>query len=149
MFKLMGIIAVFLSCVSFGFFKSFELIKQRKLLLNIHKGMKSLESGINYSKAELHRLLVEAFGDIGEIEIKGNKAYIKKGTLKNKDYQMICEFLSGLGTLDTKSEVNRIKLYIKLVSDALSEAEVNQNKGVKLWQTVGISVGLGLVIILV
>lgn len=72
-----------------------------------------------------------------------------RGNLDVEDREIIKMFGKLLGKTDLKGQVNEICLTQKLIEKQLKKAELEKNKNVKLYKTMGVVLGIGLCIILV
>lgn len=66
-----------------------------------------------------------------------------------EDKEIIKTIGKLLGKTDLDGQVNEINLGINLVGKQLKEAEIEKNKNVKLYKTMGIVCGIGICIILI
>ena len=67
----------------------------------------------------------------------------------DEDKDIIKTFGKLLGKTDIKGQVSEIKLMQNLIEKQIANAELEKNKNVKLYKTMGIISGLGICIILI
>ena len=72
-----------------------------------------------------------------------------KNDLDTEDKQIIKMFGKLLGKTDIKGQVNEILLTKSLIEKQIEKAEMQKNKNVKLYKTMGIVCGIGICIILI
>lgn len=69
--------------------------------------------------------------------------------LKDEDLKTIKKLSKMLGNTDIDGQVNNIDLVVELLNNQIKDAQTEKAKNEKLYKTLGISVGLTLVIILI
>ena len=72
-----------------------------------------------------------------------------KNSLNLEDRQIIKMLGKLLGKTDIKGQVNEISLTQNLIEKQIEKAEIEKNKNVKLYKTMGIIMGMGICIVLV
>ena len=107
--------------------------------------MQQLYNRILYHSGELDRLMLLCFGTTAEELEKTERT---AGILGREEMDILCEFLSVIGTADTESECSRILLYKSLFEQRRDVLFEISNKNCRLWQTAGICAGLAICIFL-
>ena len=118
----------------------------------------------------LNKLINEIFNDIAE-SIKGNLAILFRNACKHieekgategfniaiettelnvtkEDKQVMKSLSKLLGKTDVEGQINEIELTETFLDTQIEKAEIERQKNAKLYQTLGVICGLGLVIIL-
>ncbi len=72
-----------------------------------------------------------------------------KFILKKEDIKLLKEFGTILGTSDVSSQMNHIKLYIKLLEEQRTAAQTEIDKKSKIYRVFGFSIGLTLSLMLI
>ena len=83
-------------------------------------------------------------GEAWEIALDNSKT-----KLNNEDIEILKGLAKMLGKTDLDGQVNEIKLTEKFIDTKIKDAEIEKNKNEKLYRTLGITSGLGLVIVLI
>lgn len=144
-FKLLGMLMLFMSCAAYGFFKAALLEQRYKRLDRICRCMDELHSRIFHSSLELDRLMYASFGESRDSLVAREQSV---GMLKCEETALLEEFLSALGSGDTESECSRILLYKSLFEAHRDSALSDCESGCRLWRTAGICVGVATCIFL-
>lgn len=74
---------------------------------------------------------------------------MNKNNLSLEDIEVIKMFGKQLGKTDLKGQVYEIELEQSLIKRQFEEAEVEKNKNVKLFKSIGVILGIGICIILI
>lgn len=145
LFKITGLLLVFLVSYGFGALKSLELKKREENLRGIVASLNELSSRIMLSDYKISELINLCFCEntvitdnkTGKLEIKG----LEKG-----DKRLLEEFFCDLGMRDSKTEQERISLYSELFKGRLSEAISESASLCKLYNALGVLCGIFLCI---
>lgn len=79
-----------------------------------------------------------------------NKAVETKNTnLKKEDIEVLKGLSSLLGKVDLEGQVNEIELVDTFLNSQIEKAEEESKKNVKMYKTLGITLGLAMVIVLI
>lgn len=147
--KIIGIFLIMFCAYAAGNIKSYSLRARKNALQNILKGIKTLKTRLLYSDFEIETVLSESFFECDSVSLCGNKAYVCGKKLKKEDTELISEFFSLLGTSDRGSECERVKMYEKLISERLNDAESEAREGCRLIKTLSICIGLAVCILII
>lgn len=74
---------------------------------------------------------------------------ISETSLSSYDLEIIKGFGNTLGQTDLQGQLSKVKLTLDFLEKQIEEAKIEENKNKKLYQTLGVLTGLGLVIILI
>lgn len=111
----------------------FEEISE-KLVKNVGQVFKTASENMKFESAG------EAWEDaINEAEVKINK----------EDKEVLKGLAKMLGKTDLDGQVNEIRLTEKFLETKIKDAEIEKSKNEKLFKTLGATVGLAIVIVLV
>ena len=69
--------------------------------------------------------------------------------LNKDDREVIKQFGKNLGTTDIEGQLLHCKLYIELFTQKLKEAQIQKEKNVKLYRTLGLAMAMGLFILII
>lgn len=138
-FKLLGMLLLFVSCAAFGFFKAASFERRHKRLDMICRCMDELYCRILHSSGELDPLMRASFGEPRDSLIERECG---AGILKREELELLTEFVSSLGSSDTESECSRILLYKSLFEARRDGARASCESGCRLWRTAGVCVGI-------
>lgn len=162
--KSINLILVLLICTYLG-------IQKAKVYEKRYKELQYFQSALNMFKSKLeftYEPINNIFSDISKIIYNGS-SNIFLNTIENKenlnlawmnsvennnqfndeDKDIIKTFGKLLGKTDIKGQVSEIELMQNLIEKQISNAELEKNKNVKLYKTMGIISGLGICIILI
>lgn len=162
--KSVNLILVLLICVYLG-------IQKAKVYEKRYKELQYFQSALNMFKSKLeftYEPINNIFSDISKIIYNGssniflntienkenlNLAWMNSvennNQFNNEDKDIIKTFGKLLGKTDIKGQVSEIELMQNLIEKQISNAELEKNKNVKLYKTMGIISGLGICIILI
>ena len=147
-FKTFGAVFITLSCWGYSAFKSFALKEKRDKMRNFLLGLESFQNSIRISSEETIPLFKKCFEDYKLFDIN-EKIMPFKDSFFDKDMDIINEFLSGIGNSDREGECERIKAYKEILNGRYKIiCEEYKNKS-KVWQTVGLSLGITVALILI
>ena len=163
--KWLSMISIFSICSYIGILKSRSYENRVKELNKFQNSLIMFKSKIEFTYEPLKNI----FEEISKV-IYLDKENIFKQVLKNSDniYNSWCESVENnsnellqedkdiikmmgklLGKTDIKGQVNEIELTKKLIDKQIEKLEIEKNKNVKLYKTMGVIIGLGICIILV
>ena len=127
--KFMLLMAIFVASTLLG-------IKISKKYSSRVKELKEFQSALNIFEEK--------------IKVAWEKAIDESNTkLTNDDKEVIKGLAKMLGKTDLDGQVNEIRLTLKFLETKLKEAEVEKSKNEKMYKTLGATIGLAIVIILV
>ena len=162
--KSINLILVLLICVYLGIQKAKVYEKRNKELQYFQSALNMFKSKLEFTYEPINNI----FSDISKI-IYNDSSNIFFKTIENKenlnlawmnsvennnqfnneDKDIIKTFGKLLGKTDIKGQVSEIELMQNLIEKQISNAELEKNKNVKLYKTMGIISGLGICIILI
>lgn len=149
-----------------GYSYSKKYVNRVEELKMFKSALVMLKTKIRYTYAPLN----EIFNDIAE-SIKGNLAILFRNACKHieekgategfniaiettelnvtkEDKQVMKSLSKLLGKTDVEGQINEIELTETFLDTQIEKAEIERQKNAKLYQTLGVICGLGLVIIL-
>ena len=141
LFKILGLIIVFLACSGAGFINAQHLKNRKTTLDNYVKGLSTLCNCIRHSNDEAFPLFFQCFGE-KNVYIQNGKLCFCKDGLNNKDIALLEEFFSGFGFSSGEEEFERSELFKALITQRLNEADDNFNRLFKLYRSLGVLAGL-------
>ncbi len=148
LFKISGAVFITLSCWGYSSFKSLCLKEKREKMRNFLLGLESFQNSIRISSEETIPLFKKCFEHYKLFDIR-DKIIPYNDAFFDKDRDIINEFLSGIGNSDREGECERIKAYKEILNGRYkSICEEYKNKS-KVWQTVGLSLGITVALILI
>ena len=147
-FKIFGAVFITFSCWGYSALKSLALKDKRDKMRNFLLGLESFQNSIRISSEETIPLFKKCFERYSLFDIK-EKIIPSKDAFFDKDKDIINEFLSGIGNSDRQGECERIKAYKEILNSRYkSICEEYKNKS-KVWQTVGLSFGITVALVLI
>lgn len=141
LFKLAGLITVFITCSLAGFLKSFALKKRHKKLLGVYRSMSDLRERIRMGAGEIERLVALSFSE-DTVSLQNGKAIINTMYLEKAETAVLEEFFRDLGMTDSESEYERTGLYMALIEKKCGEAEKKCGELCRLYSTLGMLCGI-------
>lgn len=141
LFKIMGLLSVFLSLSGVGFLKALGLRKRAFALKCYFKGFSALTECVTHSKIEAAHLLNSCFED-GKVYIKDGKIIFCEEGLQKQDSLLLKEFFDGFGLQSGEGEASRCRLYSTLLNQKCAEADEKLQKLFKLYSSLGVLSGL-------
>lgn len=147
--KLTGVLLLTFAGGAYGFFAAAALEKRALALREIHSKTDTLKERIRGDMGELSRLLKMCYGDLPYLEIRGAEVKVLKGVLKEEDIGILEEFFSCLGSLDCEGEYSRICVFESILNSQYEKAQREAAQKSRLIKTAGISIGLGLGILII
>lgn len=165
--KYIGILLVFLVTFGIGYLWSKRYSERVEELKELQTALNLLETKIKFT----YEPLPEIFSQMGEM-LKGRlgelfqhiAVLVKKTTveeavqsaiettplnLKEEDKKIIKDLSKVLGKTAKEGQVSQIELSLTFLSSQLKKAEKEELKNVKLYKTLGATVGMAFAIILV
>ena len=162
--KILNLGAIFLICFYIGNYKAksyqCRVIELQQFLNGITMFKNKIEftyEPINCIFEDISRVIYENRDNLfKEIQNKNediNIAWIKETekikNINNEDKEIIKMFGKLLGKTDIKGQLGQIDLTSKLIEKQIEKAEIEKNKNLKLYKTMGMVFGIGICIILV
>ena len=83
-----------------------------------------------------------------EINVAWNKAVEEEVNMNQEDKDILKLFGKLLGKTDKKGQISEIDLSLNFVEKQIQKAELEKNKSAKLYKSLGLLIGMGIVIIL-
>lgn len=148
-FKISGIILIIFSSALAGFLKSRSLVLRYKELELIYNGVQVLYEQINHGGRELEKAIKYSFLKCNFLVFQGEKFYYCDNNLTKDDKVLIDEFFASLGHSVKKSECERIRLFEANIKKQLIQAQEDVKQKCRLYQTLGVCVGLAISIFFV
>ena len=171
MLRWVGLGMIFFSCSAIGVTAARGMKKRIQSLYDLQEGMRLLQGEIRYTKATLPeaflhvgyhaapscRSFFRATGEMMEqLEQKSAKEALKKCAedqlkgqgLKREDFERLYRVGEQLGYLDQEMQIKGIEFYIEQQQTACKEAELECKEKSKVYQCLGVTFGLFLVIVL-
>ena len=169
--KLMGSLFLLGSAASIGFMKSEELVERVKKLQEMKRMMVFLQGELRFHRAELS----EAFENVAERVQEPFKEFLKETGkrlekkesgfdeiweetsakiltaegIKREDGQLLDLLKNSLGYLDLTLQTETLNLAILQTEDSIKKAKEQQERKGKLYQTMGVTVGALLVLLII
>lgn len=140
LFKILGLFLVFLSATIFGFLKTLKLKKRVNKLSSLYCSMSNIREHIRTGTNEIPTLIKKTFPK-NSVILTNNKYTISSADITNSDKKIIDEFLAEIGMADSKTEYQRIGLYMTLISQNQIQAENDLAKLGKLYSATGALIG--------
>lgn len=165
--KYINIGLVFVVTFLIGYFTSKKYSNRVEELKDLQTALNILETKIKFTYEPLPEIFLQLSeilkGKIGSIfknmsqEIKNssanqtiNKSFETVETdLKTEDIKIIENLGKILGKTDKEGQVSQIELTSTFLQSQISKAEKEEEKNAKLYKTLGVTVGLAFVIILI
>ncbi len=165
--KFMLLIAIFVASTLLGIKISKKYSSRVKELKEFQRALNIFEEKIKFTYEPIPDVFQEISqhikGNIGKIfenasddmkimsaGVAWEKAIDESNTkLTNDDKEVIKGLAKMLGKTDLDGQVNEIRLTLKFLETKLKEAEVEKSKNEKMYKTLGATIGLAIVIILV
>lgn len=168
-FRYLFLITIFACCTSVGILVSKSYSDRLKELKNLSSLINIVKNKITFT----HRPLVQIFEEVAQIDGSSKISNIFSSTseklqyepfkkawdkaigeqkkylnLKNEDINLIKTFGNMIGKTDISGQVNEIDEFILLLNSQIVIAEEEKNKNFKMHKSLGVIIGLGIVIIL-
>ncbi len=137
-------------CTSmFGKSKGYRYKKREIILKDIEKLIKRIRIEINYTEDKIKNVIEKSIVDLDEDIKKHIFTPEKIECLNQKDKKIIAEYIDSMGRKDIESEnslLNQIELEIKI---QIEEAQNEKESNMKLYEKLGVLVGIGIVIVII
>lgn len=147
--KLLGVLLLVFAGGAYGFLAASLLEKRATALREIHSKTNALKERIRGDFGELPALLNLCYKDCPHLEIKGARVRVLAGILRAEDIELLEEFFAELGALDKEGEYSRICVFQSILNAQYEKARREATQKSRLIKTAGISVGLGLGILII
>ena len=141
MFKIIGLLILFISSSMLGFLKSYNLKMRAEKLKGLCLSFEMLASRIKAEKTELERAVLLSFSE-DTVYIKESKAVINPALLEKEDISLVEEFFESFGRRDINSEYERVLLFASLLQKQRKDAEEKKEKLSKLYNSLGVLFGI-------
>ncbi len=141
MFKISGLLILFLICVFMGFLKAYMLKIRVTDLEEIHKGLSEILQRLRYEGTHRNRLVNDSFSHTNILKIQEDKPVFCDSALEEEDKKIFMEFYESLGTGDFGAESDRVRLYMSLFEGRLKEANKKYGELGRLYKTIGVCIG--------
>ena len=146
--KIIGSLFTVFAFAQFGIYKSSAAKKRLKVLQKVCLGLENLSVEIRLKKGELHPLIVRNFCN-NDIAFSNNRFDIPDKLMRKNLLDKLNEMVEMLGKSDSKGECEKIDIYRSLFESYLAEADKEYKTNSKLWNTLCISGGITLVLLLI
>ena len=147
LFKISGLLVVFLVSASLGLLKSESLKLRCDRLEKIVKSLNRLCELVRIGGYEIDELISVCF-DSNIINSEKGNFFICEEYLLKEDIDILREFFNGFGVTDKEGEVKRIKLFCSLLEGKHRDAQKAFLELGRLYRSVGLMGGLILCIFL-
>ena len=165
--KLITLLFILISCIYIGVLISRKYLNRVKNLKEIKIALSMLETKIKFTYEPLPKVFEDiskkvddSIGNIFKLaSIKMNNmsasdAWISsinesKTNLNKEDLETLKGFANLLGKVDIEGQVNEIKLMENFIDKQLGLAEEEKIKYEKMYKSLGITIGLAIVILLI
>ena len=159
--------AIFLTCSIIG------LLKSKKYVYRVNE-LREFKNALNIFKAKInftYEPIPEIFEQISENSTSNIGGVFKKASynmnfksageawntametdilnINTEDRNILKDLGKLLGKTDLKGQVNQIELTSSFLDDQIKKAEMEREKNEKMYRTLGMILGLGIVIILI
>lgn len=148
LFKIVGLITVFLVCCLFGFYKSLGLKSGTELTGRLVSSCNTLADRLCTDRREIAELVRFCFKD-DWVTCKDGRFYASRKTVGEAEAEILDEMFSAIGMMDCESEYRRIKAYSQRLEEIYKRSLQKNAELGKLYKTLGISAGLFLVLFLI
>ena len=167
MIKFLILLIVLVLSTYIGILMSKKYLNRVKDLKEIKKGLNIFETKIKFTYEPIPQIFNDISNtlnnNIGNIflnssnkmkEIKAGDAWIQainesNNSFNNEDIETIKGLSSLLGKVDMEGQISEIELVSNLLNSQLEIAESEKNKYSKMYKTLGIAIGLAIIIILI
>ncbi len=140
LFKLSGLIIIFLSSAGFGFYNSYKLKMREKKLRGIICSMTELRERVRTGAGEIGEIIEKSFGKTASLS--SDWARLDCEWLTKGDAEVLKEFFTDIGMSDAEAECERTELYITLMQKQCNDAEKKCGELCRLYGTLGVLGGL-------
>lgn len=170
--KIFGSVILLISTTAIGFFKAKELKKRVFCLMELRRTMIMLQGELRFHRAALSEafenvskrveepfsvFLLEAskriekrqFGDFGCIWGEMKEELMTCTSLKNEDKYLLEQLGRGLGYLDLEMQTESLNQVIYQTEEVIKSAKEQKEIKEKLYQTMGVTAGAFLVLLII
>ena len=165
--KIMLLCFIFIGTSSIGIMLSNRYKNRTKELYEIKKALNYFRTKIEYTYEPLKDIFLDIsknlnynIGNIFKVaaikmeeasvqDAWQNSIEISENSFNKNDIQIIKSFGETLGQTDIQGQLNKTNLTLELIEKQIEDARYEQAKNEKLYKTLGIITGMGLVIILI
>lgn len=141
LFKVAGLLILFLICCAVGFSKAYNLKKREEKLNTYYRSIDLFSMRIRTENGDTEKLLPLCFKE-SEVFLKDGKICYNKSFLNDSDKNLLCEFFSDFGQRSREDEYERTRLFCDLLKKQYLEALEDSRKLCKLYGTVGVLCGI-------
>lgn len=146
--KLCGVVIIVAASTFIGFCKSRALTSRSKKLTLLLDGINNLYENIEQGGCELDKAVKSSFEKCDFLSFKNGKCICEDNDLTN-DKAYIEEFFQSLGFSVKKAECERINAFVIKLKNHIKDAENDVAQKCKVYQAMGICVGLTIAILLI
>lgn len=142
LFKTIGLLLIFFTSASFGFywaFKSENYLKNLNLFISY---ILELRDRILYNGGEIEELISKIFVTKGLITLKNGKVLTQKDSVREKEFKILEEFFSKLGSTEQSSEIDRADLCLSRLKEGQKELSLETYEKSRLYKILGVCCGL-------
>lgn len=141
-FKLTGLLLIFFTSASFGFYSAFKSENNLKNLNLFISYILELRDRILYNGGEIEELISKIFLTKGLVTLKDGRVLIEKGSVREKDLKVLDEFFSKLGSTEQSSEIDRADLCLSRLKQSQTELTLETQEKSRLYKILGVCCGL-------
>lgn len=147
--KIFGIFLIAVSCAAAGILKGLSIKNRSHKLSAFCDGLDTLYEYIEQGGTELLSAMKISFSKCSFLCFENNKFCCKDVDLSREDKTEINEFLMRLGMSSKKAECDRINCFKLKIKTHLKDAQKDVSQKSKIYQTLGICLGLTVGILLI
>lgn len=165
--KTLILCSIFFGSTYIGIMISNRYKHRTEQLCEVKRALNFFETKIEYTHEPLQDIFMDISNnlkqEIGSVfkvagvkmkEISAKEAWeysidISQTALKDEDINIIKDFGKTLGQTDLQGQLSKTKLTLQFLEKQIGESQIEENKNKKLYKTLGILTGMGLVIILI
>ncbi len=162
--KIIGSVLIITASVSVGWSKSKQLSNRKVFLQEFIAFLTTLSTNFRFNSADIFTLTALSLGEklaanisfanpqnlsfeqIWQMQIK---ILPRSYSLKKQDISLLNEFGAELGKTDVEGQLKHIELYKSLFTKQLYEAEELIVQKSKLYKTLGLFVGISIVLVII
>lgn len=141
-FKITGLILIFLTSALGGFYLAFKNETEFKNLNLFISYILELRDRILYNGGEIEELITKVFGKNTLITLNDGKVLITDGAVRQKDLNTLEEFFQKLGSTEQSSEIDRADLCLSRLKESQKELSKETSEKSRLYKILGVSCGL-------
>lgn len=153
-------------CTYIGIYQAKKFELRENELIKLKNSLAFLKSKIEYTYETIQEIFTQISKSIYlhddnifietvkklehlDINTAWREAVSEENKLKNEDKEILYMFGKLLGQTDKNGQISEIEISQSFIEKQIEKAGQEKNKNVKLYKTLGIAFGLGIVIILV